>query len=164
MDKICKCKNLKLLIDVVNLYEGLGISGMDKAKIHKSTLMHREKAYTLTNWLLATVSEGDLHSWITERGGKRQKLDGFKRARELNRACSENRGEDCIYALDELRFLIHQDAGIRAKILCEADLHTKGNVAVKNAMNALRGVDWGTRRGAKRILQDLYEDSTCTKL
>lgn len=172
-NKPCLCNGLKLISDVVDLYNETGAIGIGgPISGLKSTPRQQENAYKIVSKLLQTVSEKDLNAWVTETSStlekylalehtKREK-DIFKLARNDLRSCEENRDMSCMFALEDMRALIHQNAGIRAKLLCETDIHSNNNKKVKEIMDTLREVRWGTSKQARFLTDELIKEVTCS--
>ncbi len=152
----CKCKGVDLLLDMTELYKWLG------DKKFKSNQLDREKALRITDSLLKTVSEKDVYS--TDNAGLWKSF--LREAKYLNNECKEGLGEQCIYALENMRAVIHGDWGIRAKILCETEEQrrppfSKENEEVLKSMYALRGAFYGTPVDAVNKLKALKENLGC---
>ncbi len=172
-NKTCLCNGLKLISDIVDLYNETGAIGIGgPISGLKSTPRQQENAYNIVSKLLQTVSEKDLSAWVTENSTaiqhvldlehtKREK-DIFKLARKDLRSCEENRDMSCMFALEDMRSLIHQNAGIRAKILCEKDIHTSNNKKTKEIMDILRGVRWDASKQARFLTDELIKEVTCS--
>jgi len=73
--------------------------------------------------------------------------------KKYRREYEETGGSETIYAIDGIRALIHQDEGIRAKLLCQKEYHSKENRLLYNSMQAL--CRNGTSEDSKRIIRSL---------
>lgn len=176
LDKPCLCNGLKLISDIIDLYNEIGFIGIGgPISGLKSTPRQQENAYKIVSKLLQTISEKDLNASITELENhselsiflvkerfKREK-DIFKLARNDLRKCKENRDMSCMFALEDMRSLIHQNVGIRAKLLCEDDIYSNNNKRIKEIMNTLRDVRLGAPIRAKFLINDMIKDVTCSR-
>lgn len=160
ISKLCKCNGLKLLSDIVDLYTELG--SVTSSNIPPSSYIQKKKAYDLTGKLLKIISEKDLQSTVTEQGSFKAKKSSFRIAINSYRKCKENMDSECIHALESIRFIIHNDTGARAKLLCESNIDSVLNKKVKEVLNELRGRSrWSTGQSTKKLIDDLYNEITC---
>lgn len=164
MLKECKCNGLKIFSDLVSLYSELEQTPMFLRE-PKSTQKQKQQAYELTGKLLKLVSEKDFHSLSTEANSYHTKKKWLELAKTQYIRCTENRNEDCLFALEGIRTIIHNDAGVRAKLLCDTDIYSSENYYLKEIMNMLRGTVSGRqpKQIAKKMIEDYYKEITCTK-
>lgn len=173
-DKICKCNGLRIIKSIVDLYTEF--DKLPSIVAIKSTSLQKQKAYEITSKLLRLISEADLYlpptdtkqttilSQYLEDSSLKRKKQILVSAKEEYRRCSEERGSDCIFALESLRYLIHNDAGIRAKLLCDKNVATEENKHIKEIMDTLRSIKSGrcTKHEAKDMMDKMYKKTTCT--
>lgn len=170
-NKQCMCKNLSTLIDMVDLFNEIGgeifKQHPDKGILPKrehirkvSAPLQRDRAATLVDKLTNIISEKDTVPYRLDKSTIDEML---KTVRKYRREYDEKGGPETIFALDSIRALIHSDEGIRAKLLCQKECHSKENGLLYDSMQALRGVA-GNSNDAKRITRDLYKDTTCINI
>lgn len=150
LNKQCICKNLSTLIDMVDLFDEIG-------EIPKATRMQLEKASELVDKLLPVLTEKDM---IPRKLYKPTVNILIERTKKYRREYIETGSSEAIYALDEIRALIHLDEGIRAKILCQKQYRSKENTLLYLSMQTLRG-EGGTSKDSKNIIRSLYNNITC---
>lgn len=157
LNKQCTCKNLSTLIDMVDLFDEIGEKYLKQLQ-PKTTRMQREKAAKLVDKLLPVLTEKDM---VPRKLYKSTVNEIIERVKKYRREYIETGSSDAIYAMDDIRALIHLDEGIRAKILCQKQYHSKENTLLYLSMQTLRG-EGGTSKDSKNIIRSLYNNITCT--
>jgi len=155
-NKQCMCKNLSTLIDLVDFFDEIGGKNI---KQHETTQKQRNKAVGLVDKLTNIMLEKDMIPYSLEKSTVNNRLDGIRKYR---REYDETGGSEIIYAIDDIRGLIHADIGIRAKLLCQKEFHSKENYLLYESLKILRGN--GTSIDSKKTIRSLYKDATCTNL
>lgn len=143
---------------MVDLFDEIGKKDFVQSR-PETTQIQRNRATLLVDRLINIMTEKDMTVYRLDKQSVNQKLHTIKKYR---REYDETGGPETIFAIDAIRGLIHQDEGIRAKLLCQKDYHSKENRLLYNSMQALRGN--GTSKDSKNIIRSLYKDVTCTNL
>lgn len=158
-NKQCICRNLSTLIDMVDLFDEIGGKNF-KQNQPKTTRVQRDRATQLVDKLTNIIDIKDKRLY---RLSPQSVNDMLKTVRKYRRDYDETGGPETVFAIDNMRALIHSDEGIRANLLCQKEYHSKENRLLYDSMQALRG-EGGTSEDSKRIIRLLYKDVTCANL
>lgn len=158
-NKECTCRNLSILIDMVDLFDEIGGKNFKQSQ-PKTTRIQRDRATQLVDKLTNIIDKKDKRLY---RLSPQSVNDMLKIVRKYRRDYEETGGPETVFAIDSMRALIHSDEGIRADLLCQKDYHSKENRLLYESMQALRG-EGGTSEDSKRTIRSLYKDVTCTNI
>ena len=146
-NNVC-CKNIKLLLDIFDLY-----SEIDMNTGRKSSYIQQKKAYRLSGKLrnIIYADRLDIHSLSPLT------VSLLKTGNKYYRNCSEFTSQDCIFALESFRAAVHNEKQLREKLVCKP----YEEKIVLDALDSMRQIAEAGEKRARRLVKGLYDIHKC---